>query len=302
MTDALIDADEMPRAERSRALAGQANARSQLEGARRELVRARMELALAMGVGVESEGNAPLAEGPFPPVPGDAALDALDDAALALGALDGRYDRRSARVSIEAREIESRGAFLEQRSQLDLGVTVSSRAIGEDSLSNATDEWADPSWKLRLKGEHPFGNRERRGRRGRYEQAVARLDQQSIQTGDLERQIKLNVVLTLRSLEEAVARHREAVRAAELSQETVDAEFEKLRLGSSTLLDAIQTEQQLTQAQLSVVAALQEVAALLTRLRFETGTLVAATEAGYEVGADQLVTLPAPPSPNGGAL
>jgi outer membrane protein TolC len=300
MTDALIEADEMPRAERSRALAAEANARSQLEAAQRDLVRARMELALAMGVGVESEANAPLAEGPFPGVPADAALDALDESALALGAVDNRFDRRAARTAVEAREIETRGALLDQKSKLDVGVTVSSRAQGEDSLSNATDEWANPSWKLKLQGEHPFGNRERRGR---YEQALARLDQQNIQAGDLERQIKLNVVQTLRSLEEATDRYREAARAAQLSQETVDAEFEKLRLGSSTLLDAIQTEQQLTQAQLSVVAAQQEVAALLSRLRFETGTMVQATEGGYQVDEPALISLPEPASaPSGGAL
>jgi outer membrane protein TolC len=299
MTQALIDGDEMPRAELPRALAGQANARSQLEAARRDLVKARMELAIAMGVGVESEANAPLAEGPFPEVPTAEAVAALDGTGLALGAVDRRFDHRSAQVAIEARRIDARGALLDQKGKLDLGLNLSSRAIGEDSLSNATDEWASPSYRVRVQGEKPFGNNERAGR---YAQSLAKLDQQAIQSGDLDRNIKLNVVLSLRTLEQAVARYRDAVEAARLFRETVDAELEKLRLGSSTLIDAIQTEQQLTQAELSVVAALQEVASLLTRLRFETGTLLEDTAQGFEFDEPRLTALPEGAPPAGGAL
>jgi outer membrane protein TolC len=299
MTQALIDANEMPRAELPRALAGEANARSQYESARRDLVKARLELALSMGVGVESETNAPLAEGPFPPVPEDAAVGALDGAALTLGAVDRRYDSRSAMVSVEARKIETRGALLDEKGKLDLGLNASSRAIGEDSFSNMADTWANPSWRVRVQGEHVFGNNERIGR---YEQSAARLDQQAIQSGDLDRNIRLNVVLAYSSLEEAIARYREALRVAELFQQTVDAEFEKLRLGSSTLIDAIQTEQQKTQAELSVVTALQEVAALLARLRFESGTLIEPGPTGYQIDEMRLISLPESSAPAGGAL
>lgn len=298
-TRALIEGEEMPRAELARALAAEANARAQLESARREHVKARMDLALAMGVGVESEANAPLAAGPFPEVPAAETIGALSDPALALGAVDRRFDRRSARVSSEARELEARGSLLDQKSKLDLGITISSRAIGEDSLSNATDSFADPSYRIKLAAEHPFGNNERAGR---YMQAAARLDQQAIQEVDLDRNIKLNVVLARRSLEEAAARYVQAAEAARLFRETVAAEFEKLKLGSSTLVDAIVTEQQQTQAQLAVIAAQQEVATLLAQLRFETGTLVEDTEQGFQVDEPRLLTLPEATAPAGGSL
>ena len=202
-------------------------------------------------------------------------------------------------VSVEARKIETRGALLDEKGKLDLGLNASTRAIGEDSFSNMAESWANPSWRVRVQGEHVFGNNERVGR---YEQSAARLDQQAIQSGDLDRNIKLNVVLAYSSLEEAIARYREAQRAAELFQQTVDAEFEKLRLGSSTLIDAIQTEQQKTQAELSVVAALQEVAALLARLRFESGTLIEPGPTGYEIDEMRLISLPESSAPAGGAL
>ncbi len=299
MTQALIEGQEMPRVELSRALAAEANARAQVESARRDLVKTRMDLALAMGVGVESETNAPLAAGPFPEVPPLDAIAMLSDAALALGAVDRRFDLRSARVSNEAREIEARGAVLDQRSKLDLGISISSRAIAEDSWSNAADAFADPSYRFKLAAEHPFGNNERLGR---YAQAAARLDQQAIQSVDLGRNIKLNVVLASRSLHEAAARYVQAVEAARLFRETVDGEFEKLKLGSSTLVDAIVTEQQQTQALLTVIAAQQEVATLLAQLRFETGTLVEDTEQGFAVDQPSLQSLPEAGAPVGGSL
>jgi hypothetical protein len=51
------------------------------------------------------------------------------------------------------------------------------------------------------------------------------------------------------------------------------------------------------------VAAQQEVATLLSRLRFETGTMVQATESGYQVDEPALISLPEPAAaPSGGAL
>lgn len=289
MTRALIDAQEMPRAELARVLAAEANAQSQLEGARRDLVKARMELALAIGVAVESEENAPLAAGPFPSPPSRDAIRAAGDLELEQLALGRRFDVRAASRTREARELEARGAELDRKSKLDFGLTLSSRAIGEDSFSNSVDRWAHPSWRAKVASEHPFGNRERQGR---FLQAQARREQAAIEAVDLERNVRLNVVLARRSLEEAVGRYEAARRASELFSQTVEAELEKLHLGSSTLLDAIVTEQQQTQAGLNLIAAQQEIATLLARLRFETGTLLVEGETGFEILESVLTALP----------
>ncbi len=289
ITRALIDAQEMPRAELARVLAAEANAQSQLEAARRDLVKARMELALVMGVRVESEDNAPLAAGPFPIVPERELLSGLNELELESLAMERRFDLRAAALTREARTLEARGAELDRRAKLDLGLTLSSRAIGEDSLSNAIDEWASPSWRVKVASERPVGNRERQGK---FLQARARLDQAAIEAVDLERNVRLNVVLAQRSLAETVARYEAARRAAEYYSQTVEAELEKLRLGSSTLLDAIVTEQQHTQANISLIAAQQEMATLLARLRFETGTILAELDGSFEVGEHTLTRLP----------
>jgi outer membrane protein TolC len=99
-------------------------------------------------------------------------------------------------------------------------------------------------------------------------------------------------VQTVRSLEEAVARLASAEESARYFQETIDAEQEKLKLGASTLIDVIVTEQQKTSADLSLVQARQQVAALLAQLRFETGTLVSPDDGGGTVSIDALTELP----------
>jgi len=300
LTDQLIAGDVLPKVERARALAGQANAQAQLEGARRDQVSARLALASAMGVAVESEANAPLAEGPFPPAPTVEAVRALDATRLAADALTLRADRESARRLVESGLILAEAARLDQRDRFDLALSMSAGALGEGSFSEAVDRWTGPAGAIALTYEKEIGNRTFRGR---YDQNASLVRQRDISAGDLERNIRIGVVEALRTLEEAVARLAQAEAAAGYFQESIDAEIEKLRVGASTLIDAVVTEQQRTGADLSLVAARQQVAVLLAQLRFETGTLVEATpDGGTTLPIERLTTLPSAPAVGGGGL
>lgn len=289
LTDQLIEGSVIPRVERARALAGQANSRSQLEGAARDLVSARLALARAMGVDVQGEGNAPLAEGPFPPAPAADEIRALDQAAIAGSALDRRYDRLAARKLIDSGLVIAEGARRDLADRFDVALSASAAALGERSFSNAIDRWTAPNGSLGFAWEHVFGNN---SRIGRLEQSESVVRQRQISAADLERQIRIGVVQTVRSLEEAVARLASAEAAAGYFQETIDAEQEKLKLGASTLIDAILTEQQKTNADLALVTARQQVATLLAQLRFESGTMVSADDGGGTVSIEGLTTLP----------
>jgi len=290
ITDQLIAGDEVPRAERARALAGEANARAQLGGAQTDLVSARLALAKAMGLAVETEANAPLAQGPFPPAPAEEALDAVDRAMFADGAVENRFDRLASLASIEAGRIAAEGARLETRNVLDLAATLYGQALGEKSLGEAVDRWTGPNGTLKVNFEKPMGNNQALGR---LLQAQAQLAQSEIRSGDLERTIRLNVVQTVESLREAIARLKDAEDAARYYQETIDGELEKLKVGESTLVDSITTEQQRTSALLGLVDAKQQVAVLLAQLRFDTATLFAVDSDRTAVSLDELTTLPA---------
>ncbi|HPA95539.1 MAG: TolC family protein [Acidobacteria bacterium] len=290
LTDQLIAGDVLPRVERSRSLAGVANARSQLEAARRDLVSARMALARSMGVDVESEAAAPFAEGPFPAAPEVESVLSLDSARLAEESLRRRADRASTWRLVESGKVLAEAARRELRDRFDVALSLHAGALGEKSFSNAVDRWTGPSGQIAFAFEKELGNRTARGR---YDQNLSLVRQRQISAADLDRTIRIAIVGTLHSLAESIARLAEAEAAAGFYQETIDAELEKLRIGASTLIDVILTEQQRTSADLAVLSARHQVATLLARLRYETGTLIAPAATGGNVLAfDDLVTLP----------
>jgi outer membrane protein TolC len=297
LTGQLIEGDVLPRVESARSAASQANSRAQLDASRSDLAAARLALARAMGVDVETVANAPLAQGPFPASPTPEEVRALDPAALSRQALDLRADRLAARELILSGQVLSEAARLDLRSRLDLALTLSAGAIGEDSFSNAVDRWTGPNGAFSLTFDKSLGNNLFEGR---LAQSQAILHQREISAADLERRIRIAVVEILRSLEEAAASLASAEEAARHFQTTIDAEFEKLGLGASTLIDAILTEQQKTGSDLSLIAARQDVAVLLARLRFETGTIVEWGSEGGRFVPEALRTLPGTASGAGG--
>jgi len=285
----LIDADEIPRAELSRVLASEANARAQAQAGARDLLTARLVLAQTMGINVADDTNAPLATGPFPAPPAAEAIAGLASAELAAAAVGARRDLAAARALVDSGRILARAARIELRSRLDLGAGMWATALGESSVSEAVDRWVAPSFSLDLMYEKPLANNVRRGQ---MEQREAQLRQQQISAADLERNVRIGVLRALGSLVEARGRLERAEEAAQHFEKTIEAEMEKFRERDSTLVDTILTEQQRTGAQLTLLSARQEVAMLLAELRFETGTIVAEDAEGSQVTLAMLTALP----------
>ncbi len=292
ITRDLIEADELPRAEESRVLASAANARAQLAGAERDLVSARLALVQAMGFDARSQESTPLAAGPFPEAPNAQAIERLlADAELLDAALGQRYDVAAAAAFVGSSAILARASQLNLRSQLDLSAGAWATATGEKSFSEATDRWVSPSWSVGLAFEKPIGNRERKGS---LAQSQSRERQDQISSADLERNVRIAVVLVLNSLAEVRGRLDNAEEAAKQFERTIEAEKEKFKVRESNLVDTILTEQQRTGALLTRLDVQREVAILLARLRFETGSLVSEAEGGKsEVTLPMLTELPA---------
>ncbi|HUP22348.1 MAG TPA: TolC family protein [Thermoanaerobaculia bacterium] len=289
VTRRLIEADELPAAESARGLAGEANARAQLEGAQRDLIAAKVNLVRAMGLSIEGEQNIPDAEGGFPPPPNRAEVERLLEAELVQQGVANRLDLQSARKLVESGGILADAARINLKPRFNLLGNVSAIGRGEGSVSEATNDFKAPNFRIGASLEKPFGNN---AQRGRLVQAEARERQSEISAADLERQIRLEVVRTLGSLLAAIDALAQAEAAGESFERTVAAEFEKLRIGESTLLDTVITEQQRTQALLGVVAARQQVANLASQLRFETGTLVGREAEENRITWESLTTLP----------
>jgi len=104
----------------------------------------------------------------------------------------------------------------------------------------------------------------------------------------LRRQIALNVIQAAGSIKETSERVREAEAAVGFFRSTIDAELERFRVGESTLIDTVLTQQQETDSALVLIAAQRELAGEIAQLRFETGLLLP----NGAVAAPNLTTVP----------
>ncbi len=283
MAKSLVAADELPRADLDFVRARLERTRGSVAAARQGVISARVSLADAMGVEVSDIEQAPLAADALPMLPPDFEIPAWDPGELGRMALERRYDLAAAADRLEASRILSEAARfdLKRRVDLQLGFAYAGLEEGGD-ITQATDffkGWgnaitdfaAGPSFRVVLDFELPFANRVAQGR---FMQARSLEEQGRIQRRDLERTI-LNTVEDLAvSLQKAMAEVLKRARGLERQNAALDAEIQRFEAGESTAIDLILTQEQQVQQEILLVGARQNMASLLTRLRFETGTLV----------------------------
>jgi outer membrane protein len=289
LTQALIDTDQLARVEISRSLARQASALGDVEGARRERTAARVALATALGSGLDAVAAAPLATDPLPPAP--AAPPAWDPGLLE-DAPGRRSDRRSLELLIASGGVLTRAAELDLRPVLDLTAGAGYGRLADSGFDDVLSSSLDgPSAFASVEYQRPLGNR---AARGALVEQEAELEGRRVRLADLDRTIRSNVAGAWAELADTIAALERADQAVEFAEQAIAAEVELFRIGSSTLIDTLLTEDRRTAALLTRIDLRLQYALLLTRLRFESGTLLRPTEGGFEVDGDDLVTLPGP--------
>ena len=272
LTEAAIEAGELPRADIARVRASEARALARLQNMERNYHQARVNLAAVMGLEVtDNDQTLPLARDGFPAAPKLATLEEQEVQELAREALDLRPDLRAHLTLEQSGKVLKRAAVTDLRPKLDLDSSLWVTALDERTVYNAIDRWVGPSLSLAVDFERPFGNN---FYKGRLKQRDADLRQRQIKTMNLARQIQLAIVRDALSLDQAASRVALANEAVNHYRTAIDSEIEKFRVGESTLIDTILTEDQQTDAQLSRVAAEQDFAKLVAELRFEAGILV----------------------------
>jgi outer membrane protein TolC len=288
MVRSLIAARERPRADEARVLASTAAAQARLEQAQRRLSDARLALARVMGVALADPQSLPMAADAFPASPAGLTTEVNALRTLSDSAVGQRLDRKAA-ASLESSGLALvDGARLDTRSLMNLSASGWGGAAHENSASLSA--WTVPNARVALDYERPLGNN---AAKGRQQEAEARLKQNRIQTADLSRQIGLSVTRDATALASAAQRLRWAEEAVKSYDQTIRDEQAKLKGGDSSLVDTILTEQQTTAARLELVAAQQEYASLLARLRFEAGLLVQDGAEGARITPENLTAVPA---------
>lgn len=302
LSRALVEGDELPRAELSRVDAHTADAEAAALQAGRSVAAARVELARAMGLDISRIEDAPLAADPLPSAADLSLPDAKASEALVARLAELRGDVRAARKRAEAARVLEHAARLDLRPRLDLSVQGGWNAFYEDPAFainkawNPTGYWrgfqesyVGPSIQVSLVLELPIGNGVQRGRLVNTEAFRA---QTEIRARELERQA-VNEARELAQTLPATARETRAREAAAAEAEkTVGTAYERFRAGETTLLDAVMTERVRTQALADLVGARQTLVLRDARLKWAAGALLPATRADGEVRFGD----PAPPA------
>ncbi len=289
MTRALVKAKQLPRAEETRVLASLADSQARLESGQRNLRQAQVALARAMGIALADMEGPPHAADSFPTPPERLGAEAKGLAEFVTGCLSRRYDLRSLERTWEAAGLLARGARIDTRPLLNLNLRVSGNSVSEDEFN--FDKWVFRSGKAGLDLELPFKNDQLQGRREQREADVMRAE---IELRDLQRRIALGVLQASRALGDTAQQVRRSDEAVRQYDRTVEDEQAKFKLGESTLLDMIVTEQQTTSARLARISAGRDYASLLAQLHYEAGLLVQEEQGVSTVSEPSLLEVPAP--------
>ena len=292
ITEGLIEADEVPASAINRVQAQTAAVLESVASSRLALLDGRFGLADTIGLSVEKLAEAPLpSEGFTMAVSSEPNADALIDLAL--------EERRDTRALSQARDAQQ---FLANAARADLKRRIDFVATGGLSTFYESPFWRflpdeledlpplpplrfynhrgfyrslrrayKPFFRVQLTFDLPFKNNVAKGRLLR-EQSL--LTTSEINLTDLKRIVRNNVIEVRGTLDRAVAalqRRRETVAHYDDTLETARARYQS---GDITVVDILITEEDLLREQLELVRDLQIYLSILSRLRFEAGTMI----------------------------
>jgi outer membrane protein TolC len=244
-----------------------------------------------MGLPLDRAGALPLPADDFPaivdapPVVGDPALLEL--------ALRSRADLEATRQREQGTQSLLVASRNNLKARIDLNANVGYSGLTEDSFGGLFTSLAD-----RLSGANFFAGvtvsrpKENNVARGQLSSTEAAHRQTLIRIDDLARSIRSNLTVAQDNLARSAERARLLRDAASLYGTAVQDEAQKLQLGLSTIIDLVLIEDRLTRSLLDEISAHLSFATALTRLRFESGTLIGGGAPSFDITAQNLMTVP----------
>jgi outer membrane protein TolC len=290
-TNRLIELGERPPADSTQISAQLASKRGERIEAERGLYEAKQNLGMAMGITftqLEALGDPSDAF----PILSEADCSALQDMEeLFAQARKNRGDYQASRLDEEAVGVEIEKDMDDLKPRVDLKLSANIEGVNEDSsfLDPTAEEASGPGGMILLNGEWPVSNNSARGVliSNQAQQRQARL-----RTLELERSIRSNIAIAamdVRRIANATVSIDEAV---QLYNTAVAEEVNRLRLGLSTLTNAITIEDKRNSAQEDLIVQQSALAKAIVRLRNETGTLLRIDDGRGMLDMESIVTLP----------
>lgn len=298
----LIAAGRVPESEIHQVQANLATRSAARIAAEQNLLAARQQLALAMGMSTDQMASVGLPVEDFPADDAQvlAILNAHSLQEFYNLALAGRADYLAAKKR-EAEEktllVPARNGVLPQLnlslssgySSLDEGVGISSFFAAPGRAPRGPDVGVGVTYQFPPSNNAAFGA---------LMLAQSNLRQAELRTLQTSESIMAAVATALGGVRNAALQKQRAQEAVAASQSALEGEREKYRLGAGQLVDVLTMEDRLTVAQQAEVNAGLGYALALAELRFATGSIIAPDQTVQSVDRDVFFNVPVPALPN----
>jgi outer membrane protein len=300
-TQALIDADHVPRSDINEVSANLAQRTATRIAAEQAVWEAREQVALDMGMDPQNlltEARDPADDFPVPPSQVQPANDSGTLHALLAQGLTNRADYLAAKNRTGQSQLLQNAAANRLLPVLNLQVGAGYQGVRGgasfgDYLAGTYSNVRGPNVTGGLTYTFPLGNH---AARGILEQSIATTRQAESRVTQTAQTIAQELVVAVQGVRNAILRVQKTNQAVDLSSTSVDDSKEKYRAGLGSIVEILQNEDRLTTALSDQVQARLAYAQAIVQLRFATGLLVPPGQATPTLTENSLTTLPANPT------
>jgi len=296
----LIEADRIPRSDASEVQANLADRTASRIAADQQLLQAKQQLAVAMGLSAESMFTGREATDPLPAATAGASPQGDVQAAIAQ-ALGRRADYLAAKKRQGGAELLAGAAKNQLKPQLDLqfstGYSGLKDGLRPDQYILSTIDGVhgvDAVGGIRY--QFPLENR---AAEGNVLQTRSTALQAAYRAQDNARNIASAVIVAVEGVRSAALQLEKVNQSVAWFQTALDNEREKYRLGAGSLVEVLTVEDRLTGVLAAQVQAELGYAVALARLRHGTGTIVDPDKAVQKVDPAVFLGFPASLPPAG---
>ncbi len=293
MVKTLVQSDERPGADLQQVVASFETKAALRAAGGQALQEVRQQLGMNMGLSLEEIDSMPLPTDSLPPVPDRVDID-LDLAPLAKQALTMRNDYLAYKMTVEASLLRLEAEKTSLLPILDFELSAGYSGLDEGSglgrfANSLRNRVPGANVSALLTYKWPVGNNTAHGK---ILQKDAEHTKDKILLEDFTRKIGSSIAIALFTVKNAITEVGHMRKSVLMYETALKNERKKTLSGSSTFLDLIVIEDRLQEAIQSNVSARLRYAEALTRLRFETGLLLAGEGEQAFVRMEDLITLP----------
>ena len=294
----LISAGRVPESEIHQVNANLATRSAARIAAEQNLIAARQQLALAMGMSTDQMASVGMPVEDFPV--DDAQVLAVLDSHSLQQFFDLALGHRADYLAAKKREMEQRTLLTPARNgvlpQLNLNLSTGYSSLDEGTgvanfFSAPGRAPRGPDVGVGVTYQFPPSNNAAFGALMLAQSNVRQAELRTLQTSQA---IMASVVTAVGGVRNAALQLQRAREAVAASQAALEGEREKYRLGVGQLVDVLTMEDRLTVAEQSQVTAELGYALALAQLRFATGSIVAPDQTVQSVDRDIFFTVPVP--------